>query len=297
MSKEGKHHYIPVFYLKQWCGPDGKLCEFQNPHHAVRARQIHPSGTGYVHGLYSIEGVPPDTAQYLETHFFKVADDGAARALRILLDEKPWVFTNAERSAWARFIVSLILRNPETLERQKSAALATFQKALPEIEADYAHRRSNDDPPTYIDYVSARADNPAGKAGAILVQKLIDDPQIGNAIVGMRWMVLREPKPSYKLLTSDRPVLITNGISYESSQIILPISPYHVFVATNNESTESLIKKIAEAKDLIPQVNDRICRQSRKFVYGFDESQFRFISKRIGLKLVADPLEDLPKAY
>ena len=145
-----------------------------------------------------------------------------------------------------------------------------------------------------MDYVSSRSENPSVKASAQLIQKLIDDQSIGNRIVRMRWKVIHDSSPALSLLTSDRPVAITNGIIHERSQIILPISPEHVFVATNNASAEREIMEIARARQLIPQLNDRIARQSRKFVYAYDESQFRFVSKRIGLKLVADPLENLP---
>jgi hypothetical protein len=27
-NKPRDHHYVPVFYLKQWCGPNNKLIEF-----------------------------------------------------------------------------------------------------------------------------------------------------------------------------------------------------------------------------------------------------------------------------
>jgi hypothetical protein len=41
--KEQKHHYIPEFYLKQWAGSDGRLCEFNRPHKKVVAQMKHPS--------------------------------------------------------------------------------------------------------------------------------------------------------------------------------------------------------------------------------------------------------------
>ena len=49
-----KHHYIPKFYLKQWAGPDGRLCEFAQRYKGVEARPTYPDGTGYVRGLYTL---------------------------------------------------------------------------------------------------------------------------------------------------------------------------------------------------------------------------------------------------
>jgi hypothetical protein len=36
MSKQGRHHYIPIFYLKQWARDDGMLCEFSKPYDSVK---------------------------------------------------------------------------------------------------------------------------------------------------------------------------------------------------------------------------------------------------------------------
>lgn len=299
MSKERKHHYIPVFYLKQWCGPDGRLCEFSRPHKVVKPRRTHPDGTGYVRGLNTMPGLPPAVASYLETHFFQIADDAAARALQKLLGRAPWTFTDDERSGWSRFLVSLVIRNPESMERHKVAAKKLYEEALPKLEAHYAARKLPTDPPTYEEYAAARSDNPASRAGAILIQSIIDSPNIGNWIVRMRWMVMHDARPPFLFLTSDRPLTVTNGIIHPNSQIILPISPRHVFIATNNVQTENFVKDVMSRQQLIQQVNERVTKQSRKFVYGYDDAQLRFVSKRLGLKWAADPLEkfafDIPK--
>jgi Protein of unknown function (DUF4238) len=122
MPKEGKHHYIPVFYLKQWTGTDGRLCEFSKPYNEVKARRVHPDATAYVRGLNTIDGLPPWDEQYLEDVFFKIADNYAASALRILLAEKTWRFTLKERSGWSRYIVSLMLRRGGPAWRDRMAA-------------------------------------------------------------------------------------------------------------------------------------------------------------------------------
>ena len=291
MSKLGKHHYIPVFYLKQWTGSDEKVCEFKRRYHGVQPRRVHPDATGYVHGLNTVSGLPPSNADFLETDFMQLADNYASRALRILLAMSPWKFTDEERSGWSRFIVSLITRNPESVERHKAAGKRLFDEARADIEADYAARRLPTDPATYEEYAAKNSPNPAGRAGAILLQKVIDNPQIGNWINQMRWIVLHDARPKHLLLTSDRPVVMTNGIAQENAQLILPISPHHAFVATNNLKTENYIRDVWHRREAIEQVNDRVTKQSHKFVYGFDDSQLDFVSKRLGLKYTADPLE------
>lgn len=293
MSKEGEHHYIPVFYLKQWAGADGRVCEFSKPYDRVKARRIHPDGTGYVRGLNTIPGLPPHEADYLETYFMQLTDNYASRALRILLANTPWQFTNKERSGWSRFIVSLVARNPESIERLTAAGHALFDKALPEIEADYATRKLPTDPPTYAEFVAKTSPNPRGRAAAILIQKVIDDPQLGNFMNQMRWMVLYNGRPKNLLLTSDRPIVMTNGLTQENAQLLLPISPHHVFVATTSVKTENYIRDVWHRQQMIEQINDRIVKQSHQLVYGFSDAQLSFVTRRFGLKYTSNPVEEM----
>ncbi len=293
MSKEGRHHYIPVFYLKQWAGDDGRVCEFSKPYDRVKPRRVHPEGTGYVDGLNTVEGLPDNQEQYLENVFFKIADDDAARALRVLLAPPPWNLTVKDRSGWSRFIMSLMLRNPESMERHRKVAAALFKDMLPRIEESYAKDRGPNDPPTYAEYAELHGPNPAGRTIVRLFQSLVDNVELGRRINSMRWLVLAARNPKFELLTSDRPLLITNGIGHQNGQIIMPISPFHIFVATNNVETENNIRLAWRQRQAIPQVNERVACQSRKYVYGTSDSQLSFVSRRLGLRYTADPLESL----
>lgn len=297
MSKEGKHHYIPVFYLKQWMGGDERICEFSRPYDRVKPRRTHPDGTGYVHGLNTIPGLPPHDLQYLENIFFKITDDYAAKALHILLTDPPWNFTTEVRSGWSRFLMSLILRNPESVAKHQAAAEALFKNALPDIEADYAKRKAETDPPTYLEYAQLRSPNPAGRIRAILLQRVIDSEFSGSRLNGMRWMVLHDPSPKHLLLTSDRPVVMTNGLDKPNGQLIIPISPRHLFVATNNVETENYVRSVWRNRQAIQQVNERVALQSRRYVYGYSDAQLSFVSSQLGQAWTADPLENLKLEY
>ncbi len=87
--KRQRHHYIPEFYLKQWAGPDGRICEFCRRYKGiVNPRMTYPGGTGYVENLYTLAGFPPETAQLIENKFFRATDQFASDALNILLHSK-----------------------------------------------------------------------------------------------------------------------------------------------------------------------------------------------------------------
>jgi Protein of unknown function (DUF4238) len=237
--------------------------------------------------------VPAHDAQYLENVFFKFTDNFAAIALLVLFSDPPWHFTAEVRSAWSRFIMSLIIRNPESVGKHRVAAEALFKAVLPEIEADYATRRAPTDPPTYMEYARIHSPNPAGRIFARLMQRVIDSEFSGSRLNSMRWMVLHDPAPKHLLLTSDRPVVMTNGLDKQNGQLIIPISPRHVFVATNNSETENYIRGVWRNRQLIQQVNERVALQSRKYVYGYSDAQLSFVSSRLGSAWTADPLENL----
>jgi hypothetical protein len=297
MSKEGRHHYIPVFYLKQWARDSKKqLCEFSKPYDRVKPRRTHPDGTGYVDGLNTVEGLPPAEARFLEDVFFRMADDTAAQALQILLTPPPWNFTTKIKSGWSRFIMSVMVRNPESMQKYKEVAAAIFREALPRIEAAYAKDRKPNDPLTYADYAELHGPNPAARTIVRAIQTLSDNKQLGRQINSMRWTVLSNMNPEYELLTSDRPMLVTNGIGQPQGQLIMPISPFHIFVATNSVETENQVRAVWRSGDAIRQTNDRVAIQSRKYVWGTDDKQLAFVSKRLGKAFTADPVEKQGRA-
>jgi Protein of unknown function (DUF4238) len=292
MKKEPKDHYTPVFYLRQWARTKGELCEFTKPGDQVETRMVGPAGTGHVHGLNTVEGLPPAETRYLEEVFFQIADDGAARVLKKFL-RPPCTLNTKQRSAWSRFIMALMVRNPECLEKYKKVAVEIFQDSLPSIEAAYAKDRKPTDPPTYAEYANLHGPNPAARTIVRVVQHLADNPDLGLQLNRMRWTVLHNPNLKTELLTSDRPWLTTNGIGPPKGELLIPISPFHLFVATNNWETEMKVRAVWDAGEAVEAVNDRVASQARKYVYGTDDKQFEFVSTRLGRQWTADPTESL----
>jgi hypothetical protein len=227
MSKQGRHHYIPIFYLKQWAGDDGRICEFSKPYNSVKARKVHPAATAYVDGLNTVTGLPRAEEQYLEEVFYKAADNDAARVLRILFTPPPWNMSVRERSGWSRFIISLMLRNPEAVQKHTKVAVELFRESLPRIEELYAREHGANDPLTYAEYAQIHGPSPEGRTIVRILQGLVDNEELGRKLNSMRWVVLAERNPTFQLLTSDRPLLVTNGIGRPDGHIIMPISPFH----------------------------------------------------------------------
>lgn len=125
------------------------------------------------------------------------------------------------------------------------------------------------------------------------MQRVIDSELTGRGLNSLRWMVLHDPHPKHLLLTSDRPVVMTNGLDKPNSQLLIPISPRHVFVTTNNVDTENYVRGVWNNRQLIQQINERVSLQSRKYVWGTSDAQLSFVSKRLGQAWTADPVENI----
>jgi Protein of unknown function (DUF4238) len=256
MSKEGKDHYIPVFYLSQWNGADHQLCEFsKGPDGKINPERIGPKGTGFMRGLYSVPDLPPEKARYVETEFMQKLDDKAARALQAMLaaGTRDINLSDTLSEAWASFLYSLILRVPETM--------TTMQKQL-----DGRKLKVQEALPVFL------------KPGLVV-----------RELVAMQWRTKLLTSASRTMLTSDRPVIMTNGFAHHEGHVAIPLSPTTLFVATRNAQTYSKINAMSD--DLtVKAVNSKVCEQAVDYVYGVDDRQLRFVANLLGRRIQSTPL-------
>ena len=224
-----KHHYLPVFYLRQWSGEDGRLCEFSRPYGAVKPRLTHPDGTGYVRGLYRIDGLPPETMNVIEAQFLKPTDGLAADALKALATGTPFAKSQM-RYSWTRFILSLMLRYPEAIDAMKLQLRENVRKI-------YAETWKETDPPTFEEYEAQTGNDEMARLHGKLLMDLMQDSKMGRLIFGMHWGVISFSHSEHILLTSDRPV-ISNIFPLSANHVCLPIGPERMFFACGTEAAE-----------------------------------------------------------
>jgi hypothetical protein len=81
MSEPLDHHHLPIFYLRGWRGPDGKVVRYWCPNgREVKASPTAPKNTGHEPLPYSLDGYPEDQPQVIEKEFLaRVVDDPASR--------------------------------------------------------------------------------------------------------------------------------------------------------------------------------------------------------------------------
>jgi len=183
MKNLPKHHYIPVFYLKQWADSKGRLTAFKRPHgETVIASSTTPKHTGYVRGLYWLEGATPEEANRIETIVMGQIDTHAATAHQFLLRDDIHNLPPLARIGWSRFIMGTLLRSPESV-RNIYQAMTTpgteeFEDVRDEFREAFPHLRYEELPPEVMK-----------RAALFSLPKLIRNAEVMKVINAMQWSV------------------------------------------------------------------------------------------------------------
>ena len=276
-----KHHYIPECYLKAWAGDNGRLCEFKRGHGGrVRRRWTSPGGTGYAIDLYAIPELGPLSTD-IEQQFLRPVDGEAARILRALRTESRENFTAGERSVWATFLLSILLRNPESIGAIKSAILERWNAPRPELQEIYERQYRKEGDPESVDEYLAREESDGAYR---LIYKMIPDTmtheRVGTFIINMRWGIVDIPTHLPELLTSDRPIIMSNGLDQDDGHLAIPVSPRRLFLACKNEQITRQILGMTP-RDLVRRTNQLVVERAKRLVFSTDERQLRFIQNRL----------------
>jgi hypothetical protein len=244
---------------------------------------VHPNGTGYVERLYALRGFPETLAHQIEEGFFKPADNAAHDAMVQLESggvEGRW--TAARRSAWTRFILSLLMRAPEDIDHIRSYWGRYMTEASPNEEAHYAQIREADDPATFAEYLASPAAGERVEAGMFeLLIKMVDNANIGPVINGLHWSVIDIPRSHFQFLTSDRAVYRPFGLGHDDAQIALPIGPYRLFVAARDPSLARKIRSQPPAA-LAKFMNTQTVYSAVRYVFGCSTAQITFVQNYFG---------------
>lgn len=278
-----RHHYIPIFYLQAWTDPGGVLCEFSRPRDRVLPKRVAPKGTGFERHLYTVPGLPKERQSVLEDEFFRDTDTIASEALCFMIKTGGHDMSDRLRNGWSRFLNSLGQRHPEKVAQLKQMSVEHLEVLLERIRVGAG---SGEIPPlpegvTFEQFAVHMRQDVRDKRWADLLQSVIDSSIVGLFISNMRWSLVTLKIPGRELLTSDRPIIMTNGIDHLEGHIVLPISPTQLFVAVNTIKMEDQLRT-RDPRELMSRINDRVTSQAQKFVYSTDERQLRFVENRLG---------------
>ncbi|UYQ73553.1 DUF4238 domain-containing protein [Pelagibacterium flavum] len=113
--------------------------------------------------------------------------------------------------------------------------------------------------------------------------KLIDGKGVGEKMNALTWAVIDTTGAEHELLTSDRPIIRTNGLMAENGHLALPIGPRKLFLAAKDVETVDRISSIPTA-ELVTEANRQVVEFAVRFVYGTDDRQLRFVQNRMATK-------------
>jgi hypothetical protein len=145
-------------------------------------------------------------------------------------------------------------------------------------EQRYQELRRAADPATLKEYIVRTGAETLGRGQVRLLQMAMDLPKVGHALINMRWGVLTISDVMLKFLTSDRPVIMTNGIGRDEGHVALTIGPRRLFLAARKQETIDRILNVPTC-DLIMGVNTIVVQHAEKFVYGESDLAINFVEK------------------
>ncbi len=278
-----RHHYIPEFYLKRWQLGGDRLLEFSRPHGPdVRYRRVAPKQTGYVDKLYLLEHLPPELQNGFEERFFRPVDSKAATVLG-RFEASDFDLDSVARSSWARFIMSLTFRAPETIQALRHQLTQDLFNPTVERERSYRRRRQPDQPETLLEALELeRNDGDLQHFTLDLARGLADSRKIGERLINMTWGYRILPVDAPALLTSDRPIMWALGLEDPRCHIMLPTGPKSVFWAANSPQMVATIQG-RSGPQLAAFLNDNLVRRAVRYVWGASVRQHGYVARTMGV--------------
>jgi hypothetical protein len=265
------HHFIPEFYLKPWLSDqDKKLEEYGRvpPSMDIRSRRWVRSKTGMIPNLYTLPGVTEATKQNVERVFYQQVDTSAAQVRDKLLIRAE--LSDKDLYVWARFMLSLGIRNPTEMEKFKERLRRDFVKPDARLEARWAEVRREGQPAT-VEEALLQLNPHTPEIGAILITtKLVQNQNIIKTIMGMDWMVYDASTSNRKFLTCDRPLIMT-PFGRDDAQMVLPMSPDKLLTIFKNPDFNDELQ-FMNPSSVVEATNKLIIGQAREKVYAVDNS-------------------------
>jgi len=271
-----RHHYIPQFYLRPWLGADHKLQEFRRGYGGkVQTGRYGPGSTGYVDDLYALPGVSDKTRHKIESMFMAPVDNSAALARDLLL--QGLIPTGELRPVWARFLLSLLMRSPEQIRTFKSKIVGDWQNPSVALQARYQAERKPNWPATFEQMMLTVEPELAERTGILMATHLMQNEKVLTLFMSAMWNVLDVSQHTdMRFMTSDHPVIMTNGLGREDGHFALAISPTHLFAGFMNQEIMKAIKGL-HPDVIVDDVNKLVIGQGRKYVYALDKGPLELV--------------------
>lgn len=189
MNEPIRHHFVPVFYLSNWCESDGMVpFSMREDDGSILQRRVSPTATAFENRLYSYEKVPEKQRQAVEKQFFAAeVDDKAAPVMQKIVAGEIGNLSPEERTDWTRFLIAARLRVPEIVHDLKKSASEELRRSLTEDHEDYLAVKGEVAAPTLLEWTDQTFVGLIDNFGMMILPDIIKDPKHTEIIGGMCW--------------------------------------------------------------------------------------------------------------
>ncbi len=284
------HHYVPQFLLRAWAENtfDKKIEVFHLDQGRLTFSRLTPKYTGYEEDLYALSKpvVAGIDKQAIEKQLLMRIDNSAARVRLMLEGQGLRGLSVEDRMDWARFLMSLRLRQPAIVDELRQGAAEHLRKSLAAQPEQYEELAGLENPPTLEEWTEKNYPGLIENFGMSFFHELVDNPRIGTKIISMKWWMWDFSDVPFDLLLADHPCIFTSGIDNKNIILALPISPKRAFMATQEERVADTLRR-QRPRDLAARLNESSVGQAVARVYARDRSPQRFILNRLHRRFAA----------
>jgi hypothetical protein len=280
------HHFVPQAFLRQWCGPDRRLCRMYKAYGKLQCRRNSPRSLAFKRDLYYIKE-PGESLSVLLTLFvlgekFKrrtgeynfektlmqeIDDRGLKAHRKFLTDPNAHADENALYDL-LRFIYILRARNPKYLERIQDASIETLEHLLQERHIQQGFLLNLDD---------LRRDWNAAKI--TVIEAVLNEPEFKRRYNNMACSLAHIDTNVAQYVTGDIPYVELRGL--ESTLHLIPLSPARCLVMSKSVDLMHGIKRNAN-QYFVEFINFVIIGHSNE-VYAIDDREKTFVAENLGL--------------
>ena len=254
-----KHHYVPQFLLRPWA-IQGTMNGYywDERKEKLRCNKKGPEAFCNEYDLLALEGQPEYRDEIEQVYGQKIDNKGAVMRDR-LLREGPESLNAAERSDFARLMMSLITRKSETINRISPEAVDRGPRMrgrpecskLPETPLECAKRHGG----------SYRRDH----AVSCLLE-FTNEPDIGSKLINFDWHIVNLGEDDGTFVLADQP-LVRKAKGY-APLWILPLTPKVAFIIIKRR--EDIDQ--AAPREVAKVFNEASVAQAKRYVFCADAS-------------------------
>ncbi|MBY0322276.1 MAG: DUF4238 domain-containing protein [Reyranella sp.] len=280
-----KHHFVPKFLMNPWVVQTGTgQRSLMGYYWDERQRRVRCKIRGLDSFCYQIDLLSLRHHQLgidaIERVFFGEIDSKGATAVTALLNKGARELSPQQRVEFVRLLLSLEARRPQVVDLLKQDGAKKLAEGLdedPEI-VDEMKKIGLDESPS--SYFRRRAGVAFEDRALAIVQKLVDDPNVGGRVLNAHWHVKTLGEHDGTLVLSDRPLIRVRGVEHPGALWVLPLTPKAAFVAANHTENIRRIIDVPSAR-FAKELNASSVQQAERFVFSVLPNSAQWLEKRL----------------